>query len=72
MDFEVTLPFSRLIAAAKVFGSQECTSCPPIEDGHTCFLRRTDAVKPFLVESGDQPNHYECVECWLRFFTNGD
>jgi hypothetical protein len=72
MDLEVKIPFSRLTEAAMVFGSQECTSCPPVEGDHTCFLRRTDGAKPFLPESVEHPKHYECVECWLRFFTNGD
>ena len=70
--FEVTLPFSRLVAAAKVFGSQDTHFCPEIygEDRHTCFRHR--GLKPFLAESVEQPREYECTECWLRFFTNGD
>jgi len=65
----VTLPFNRLVAAAKEFGNQDAFFCPPVETP-ICFDHRN--LKPFLAESVTEPERHECVECWLRFFTNGD
>ncbi len=59
---DASVPLDRLVNLAKRLGSQNMDFCPT--SNHICWRHRD--LKPYTYSAE------ECVECFLRWFVNGD